>query len=284
MFKKKSAIQISIEGNTDKKIEIPTVIIKYWKQISISALAIVIGLVGVIAYLAAAKKTEDISAEYEAVLNQMQQQNRKLNSSQLETQQDILEAKKSFMMIDSTIQIINGKMKKRGIQTKLALANTGGPKEKDEESIVLLSEYYKNLLTTVEKRISSIPLGKPHSGEITSRFGYRSNPFTGRGREMHSGIDFRGRMGEPIRVTADGIVTFAGYEGEYGYVVKVKHQHGYETRYAHLVRTQVKKGQQLEVGAVVGLLGNTGRSTGPHLHYEILKDNKKINPEKFFEL
>ena len=284
MFKKKSAIQIRIEGNNHKSLEIPTILVKYWKQISISALALIITLIGSIAYIAAIKKTEDVSAKYEAALDKINQKNKKLNSSQQETQQDILEAKKSFLKIDSTIEIINGKMKKRGINTKLAFENTGGPVEIDEENIVLLSEYYKNLLTNVEKKMASMPLGKPHSGQITSKFGYRVNPFTRRGREMHSGIDFRGRMGDPIRVTADGTVTFAGYEGEYGYVVKVRHQHGYETRYAHLVRTQVKKGQRIEAGSVVGLLGNSGRSTGPHLHYEILKDNKKVNPEKYFEL
>src|SRR5690606_1519260 len=98
------------------------------------------------------------------------QKNKKLNSSQQETQQDILEAKKSFLKIDSTIEIINGKMKKRGINTKLAFENTGGPTEIDEENIVLLSEYYNELLANVEKKISSIPLGKPHHGQITSRY------------------------------------------------------------------------------------------------------------------
>lgn len=284
MFKKKSAIQISIEGNKDRSLEIPTILVKYWKQISISTLALIIVLIGSVAYMAAVKKAEDVSAQYEVALDKINQKNKKLNTSQLETQQDILEAKKSFIKIDSTIQSINGKMKKRGINTRLAFANTGGPSEIDEENIVLLSEYYENLLANVEKKMASIPLGKPHHGAITSRFGYRVNPFTRRGREMHSGIDFKGRMGEPVRVTADGMVTYAGYEGEYGYVVKVKHQHGYETRYAHLVRTQVKKGQRVDVGSVIGLLGNSGRSTGPHLHYEILKDSKKINPEKYFEL
>ncbi|MCA5006004.1 M23 family metallopeptidase [Sphingobacterium bovistauri] len=284
MFKKKSAVQISIEGNSDKNLEIPTILVKYWKQISISTLALIVTLIGTIAYFAAIKKAEDVSAKYEVALDKIQQKNQKLSSSKQESEQDILEAKKSIMQIDSTIQIINGKLKKRGINTKLAYDNAGGPIERDEENIVLLSEYYKAVLLNVEKKISSIPIGKPHNGHVTSRFGYRVNPFTRRGREMHSGIDFKGRMGEPIRATADGVVSFAGYEGEYGYVVKVKHQYGYETRYAHLVRTQVKGGQKVQAGTVIGLLGNTGRSTGPHLHYEVLKDNKKLNPENYFEL
>ena len=284
MFKKKSAIQISIEGNTDKSLEIPTVIIKYWKQIGVSALALMVILIGTIAYIAALKKADDVREKYETAIGKIQEKNQLLNSSQRESMHDISAAKKSIRKIDSTIKIINGKLKKRGVNTKLAYANMGGPVEKDEENIVLLSEYYKDLLLKVEKKISTIPIGRPHHGHITSRFGYRGNPFSRKGRELHSGVDFKGRMGDPVRATAEGVVIFAGYEGGYGNVVKVKHQHGYETRYAHLVRTSVKKGQRVNVGAVVGLLGNTGRSTGPHIHYEILKDNKKLNPEKYFEL
>lgn len=283
MFKKKSSIQISIEGNKDKKLEIPTIFLRYWKPITASVVVLLVGLVGSITYIAASKKAENVSAQYEEVLSKINQKNKKLNNTQKETEQDILEAKKSFLQIDSTIERINGKMKKRGLST-IALANMGGPIEKDEENIALLGEYYKEMLANVEKKISSMPLGRPHPGNITSRFGYRVNPFTRRGREMHSGIDIKGRMGEPIRVTADGVVSFAGYEGDYGYVVKVQHQNGYETRYAHLVRTQVKKGQRVEAGSVVGLLGNTGRSTGPHLHYEVIKDTKKVNPENYLEL
>lgn len=283
MFKKKSSVHISIEGNKDKSLQIPTVLLKYWKHIATSTVVLLVALISTITYIAANKKVANVSEQYEQVLNQINQKNKKLNSSQKETQQDILEAKKSFLQIDSTIERINGKMKKRGLST-IALANMGGPIEKDEENIALLSEYYKDMLSNIEKKISSMPLGRPHAGKITSRFGYRVNPFTRRGRELHSGIDIKGRIGEPIRVTADGVVTFSGYEGNYGYVVKVKHQNGYETRYAHLVRTQVKRGQRLEAGSVVGLLGNTGRSTGPHLHYEILKNNKKVNPEKYLEL
>ena len=283
MFKKKSSVHISIEGNKDKSLQIPTVLLKYWKYIATSTVVLLVALISTITYIAANKKVANVSEQYEQVLNQINQKNKKLNSSQKETQQDILEAKKSFLQIDSTIERINGKMKKRGLST-IALANMGGPIEKDEENIALLSEYYKDMLSNIEKKISSMPLGRPHAGKITSRFGYRVNPFTRRGRELHSGIDIKGRIGEPIRVTADGVVTFSGYEGNYGYVVKVKHQNGYETRYAHLVRTQVKRGQRVEAGSVVGLLGNTGRSTGPHLHYEILKNNKKVNPEKYLEL
>lgn len=282
MLKKKSSVKISIEGNTEKNLQVPTFLLLYWKQIAISIVALLVISIGTIAYIASEKKAEIISAEYQAKLDKVKNKNKKLNNSQLEVLHDINQAKKSFNQIDSTIEIINGKMRKRGLKT-IALANVGGPVEKDDENIVMLSEYYKDLLKNMDKKISSMPMGRPHNGRITSRFSYRANPFTRRGREKHSGVDFKGRIGDPVRSTADGTVIFAGYEGGYGNVVKIKHKYGYETRYAHLVRTKVKPGQHVGVGTIIGLLGNTGRSTGAHIHYEILKDNKKVNPESYFE-
>lgn len=280
MFKKKSSVQISIEGNKNKCLEIPTVVIKYWKTILLSSIAAIILTIGIIVHLSAQKKARELDKKYAEVFQQLYEKSKSISTTQLENEKEISDVKKTLNKIDSTISIINKKMQKRGLKT-LPLANSGGPVEEDNGDISLLSEYYTNLVLEVEKKLATTPLGRPHQGVITSRFGYRRNPFTNRGREMHSGIDFKGKIGEPVRVTADGKVTFAGYEGDYGYVVKVKHKNGYETRYAHLIRPLVKKNQKVEAGTPIGLLGNTGRSTGPHLHYEILKNNKKINPEKY---
>lgn len=137
---------------------------------------------------------------------------------------------------------------------------------------------------TLLQALERTPLGLPHGGAITSRFGLRPNPFTGRGRESHSGLDFRGRTGEPIRATAKGRVVFAGTQGGYGKVVRVRHGSGYETLYAHLSKINVKVGQRLHAGETVGLLGSTGRSTGPHLHYEVIQRGKRLDPEKFLSL
>lgn len=282
MLKKKSSILISIEGYSDKNLFVPTFVVKYWKNIAISTLAVVMTFLGTLLYVNSEKEKE-MNSKFEATLNQVNQKNKLLSIKKDENEKDILEAKKSFNKIDSTLEIINKKMKNRGLKT-IALANAGGPTEVDEENIDLLSEYYEEVLKDLDNKLSSIPIGIPHHGKVTSKFGYRANPFTNRGREMHSGVDLKGRTGDPIRVTASGTVTFSGYEGEYGNVVKVKHQNGYETRYAHLSKTKVKKGQRVDVGNTIGLLGNTGRSTGPHLHYEVLKNSKKINPEKYFKL
>lgn len=283
MLKKKSSVHISIEGQSDKKLEIPTFFLKQWKNILIAALTVIVGTVGSLIYLTTAKNAEDISSQYEASLDKVKEEKRLLSLSQTETEKTVEEAIKSFGKIDSTLEIINSKMKKRGLKT-ISLPHAGGPVENDMANIELLTDYYEDALKELDKKLSSIPLGIPHPGRVSSRFGYRANPFTNRGKEMHSGIDLKGRTGDLIKTTASGRVLFAGYEGQYGYVVKIKHANGYETRYAHLSRTLVKKGDKIEAGNTVGLLGSTGRSTGPHLHYEILKNNKKINPEKYFSL
>ncbi|SKB87134.1 Murein DD-endopeptidase MepM and murein hydrolase activator NlpD, contain LysM domain [Sphingobacterium nematocida] len=282
MLKKKSSVLICIEGHKDKSLQVPTLIVKHWKNIALSALVLIIASLGSILYLSN-KQEKDLNSKYEATLDQVNQKNLQLALKKNETDRDIIEAKKSFNKIDSTLERINEKMKNRGLKT-IALQNAGGPIEIDEENIDLLSEYYEEALKDLDKKLSNIPIGIPHNGKVTSKFGYRSNPFTNRGREMHSGVDLKGSTGDPVKATATGKVTFAGYDGDYGYVVKVKHQNGYETRYAHLSKTKVKQGQSIDAGKTIGLLGSTGRSTGPHLHYEILKNDKKINPEKYFKL
>lgn len=282
MLKKKSSVLICIEGHKDKSLQVPTMIVKHWKNIALSVLALIIASLGSILYLSN-KQEKDLNSKYEATLDQVNQKNRQLALKKDETDRDIIEAKKSFNKIDSTLERINEKMKNRGLKT-IALQNAGGPIEIDEENIDLLSEYYEEALKDLDKKLSNIPIGIPHNGKVTSKFGYRSNPFTNRGREMHSGVDLKGNTGDPVKATATGKVTFAGYDGDYGYVVKVKHQNGYETRYAHLSKTKVKQGQSIDAGKTIGLLGSTGRSTGSHLHYEILKNDKKINPEKYFKL
>jgi len=283
MLKNKSKVSISIEGFTDKSLKVPTFLLQYWKQVTVSALALIAMLLSSIFYLAAKQKTDSISLQYEASLNKEKEKLRAINQDRMESKKDMSLAKESLNKIDSTIEIINAKMKRRGLKA-LPLANVGGPVETDEGGIELLGEYYENVLKELDKKLSSFPLGTPHPGPITSKFSYRANPFTNRGRELHAGVDLKGKTGDAIKVTAAGTVIFAGYEGGYGKVVKVKHANGYETRYAHLSKTIAKVGQKVDVGTTIGLLGSTGRSTGPHVHYEILKDNKKINPESHFKL
>ncbi len=121
------------------------------------------------------------------------------------------------------------------------------------------------------------------STDISSTYGYRRDPFTRRSA-YHAGVDIAGDRGDPIYVTADGIVSFAGYDSAYGYNVLVRHDSGLTTRYAHMLKNlHVKTGDQVKQGDQVGELGSTGRSTGPHLHYEVIKNGKTIDPMPYMD-
>jgi murein DD-endopeptidase MepM/ murein hydrolase activator NlpD len=130
--------------------------------------------------------------------------------------------------------------------------------------------------------VEQLPLRRPMQGEIdmSSNFGYRVDPFT-RGPAMHTGIDFRAEHGSPIRATAPGKVVTAEYSGGYGNMVEIEHAGGITTRYAHMSAILVSEGQMVTSGAIVGRVGSTGRSTGPHLHYETRVDGDAVNPIRF---
>ncbi len=125
------------------------------------------------------------------------------------------------------------------------------------------------------------PSIRPVRGWISSGFGYRRSPFTGK-REFHRGLDIVNRKGSPVVVTADGRVKFAGHNGGYGNLVVVDHGMGVETKYGHLYRIEVKVGDKVIRGQEIGALGNTGRSTGPHLHYEIVVSKHAVDPHQYF--
>ena len=120
----------------------------------------------------------------------------------------------------------------------------------------------------------------PASGPIVSRFGMRSDPFTGQPR-MHNGIDIDAPMGAPILATEAGTVTFAGERGGFGQLVIVDHGNGVETYYAHQSRIDVAVGDPVLAGQQLGAIGSTGRSTGPHLHFEVRIDGTPVDPEAF---
>ncbi len=140
-----------------------------------------------------------------------------------------------------------------------------------------------NRIDSYLKKADAIPLGRPINGRITSSFGKRRDPFNGR-ISFHDGIDIKGRKGEKIYATAGGVVTIAGRKGGYGKYLELHHEDGYVTAYAHMHKILVKRGQRVKRGDVIGLVGNTGRSTGPHLHYEIRRNNKLLNPKKYVQV
>jgi murein DD-endopeptidase MepM/ murein hydrolase activator NlpD len=134
-----------------------------------------------------------------------------------------------------------------------------------------------------EQGLEGIPQVMPADGGlITSGFGYRPDPFTG-GGAFHPGLDFKGAYGAPIHAAAEGLVSFVGQIRGYGNVVEISHGNGLLTRYAHMSKTMAHTGQQVAAGDVIGAIGSTGRSTGPHLHFEVRINNSVVNPRPFLE-
>ena len=132
------------------------------------------------------------------------------------------------------------------------------------------------------RTLAAVPVRKPIFGEIdmSSPFGMRMDPFV-KGPAIHTGIDMRGDTGDPVRATAAGTVEVAGWNGGYGKMVEIDHGNGFSTRYGHLSEVEVKAGQTVRTGQVIGKIGSTGRSTGPHLHYETRVDGDAVDPQKF---
>jgi murein DD-endopeptidase MepM/ murein hydrolase activator NlpD len=145
-------------------------------------------------------------------------------------------------------------------------------------------EDYETILAHLEsasEQLHTTPSLKPvNVGFVSSRFGWRMDPITGR-RTLHRGVDYSARMGTPVMVTADGVVTFSGVWQTYGNVIEVSHGKGIVTRYAHLQRRLVQKGQRVTRGDVIGRVGSTGRSTFSHLHYEIEQAGERVDPLRF---
>lgn len=134
--------------------------------------------------------------------------------------------------------------------------------------------------------IEAIPTIQPVKNKdltrIASGFGYRSDPFT-KARKMHFGMDFTAKRGTPVYATGNGVVKRADSRSSgFGKHIRIDHGFGYISLYAHLSKYNVRRGQKVKRGDIIGYVGNTGRSAGPHLHYEIIKDNKKIDPLNFY--
>lgn len=138
-------------------------------------------------------------------------------------------------------------------------------------------------MSALERGLDQIPQYMPADiGLISSGFGYRRDPFNGRAA-MHSGLDFRGPTGSPIVAAAAGTVSFVGRKSGYGKVVEIDHGAGMVTRYAHMSRFNTQVGQPVNPGDLIGAIGSTGRSTGPHLHFEVRINGRAVNPRPFLE-
>lgn len=161
---------------------------------------------------------------------------------------------------------------------RLVSDHDGGLDPRFERMVLSLSR-----MASLERGLQEIPQVMPADiNSISSGFGYRRDPFNGHAA-MHAGLDFRAPYGAPIRAAADGTVSFVGQKSGYGNVVEVSHGNGMITRYAHMSRFGSRVGQDVKAGEVIGAIGNSGRSTGPHLHFEVRINGRAVNPRPFLE-
>jgi murein DD-endopeptidase MepM/ murein hydrolase activator NlpD len=159
--------------------------------------------------------------------------------------------------------------------------NSGGPlsiAEMDPEDAEIEKQLRAIIATSNQ---ASIPALWAHMGKINNEFGFRRNPFGGRTYEFHTGMDIDGERGDKVIAPANGVITEAGWKGGYGNMIEVDHGNGLKTRYGHLSRIDVSVGDSITRGQVMAAVGSTGRSTGPHLHYELRLNDRPINPRRF---
>jgi len=156
--------------------------------------------------------------------------------------------------------------------------NSGGPEE--NEQVDGETSEIENQIIAIRANIDPafMPSIWPHAGKINNEFGFRRNPFGGRTYEFHPGMDIDGERGDLVVAPANGVVIKAGWTGGYGNMLEIDHGNGLTTRYGHLSKIESAVGDQITRGQLIAYIGSTGRSTGPHLHYELRLNDKSINP------
>ena len=216
--------------------------------------------------------------------------------SKLEQELKLIEEKDSELRTYATLAPLSDDVKAKGVGG--STIEDSSTEDLDGSSIMLLKDRVDSLAFAVdiqkdsyntifnkiksnEKMFRHIPSIAPVKGYIGSRYGYRTDPIDGK-RRMHSGLDFPVNLNTDVVATGDGVVTKAQYDSGWGKYIKIDHGYGYETIYAHLWKINVKKGQKVKRGDKIGKSGNSGRAAGFHLHYEVHKNNKTVDPLRYF--
>ncbi|HIQ25588.1 MAG TPA: hypothetical protein EYH43_06385 [Persephonella sp.] len=228
----------------------------------------------------ASKKCEEKAKQLEENLNKLEKSLTEKDKQLKQAQEENKKLLGKLKDIEEKIKKANKALRRKGIKISLP---QGGIYITNLKDINLYTKKLELNLEKILKTMQDYPVGVPLYGRITSRFGWRKDPFTGK-RAFHSGLDFRASYKQPVFATANGKVVYAGWGKGYGKMVKIKHKYGYTTLYAHLYYIKVRSGQRVKAGQIIGYAGSTGRSTGVHLHYEIRRYGKLINPIKFLYL
>ena len=283
-----STVIVTGKGRSQtRSFTIKTKYLIHWKSYMFSALGfigiLIASLVGLYSYSSVQGKKAKSMEEQLARLEKSTNHRLQATPSAVSTKDSAARTESSLSEIQSKMKKINEYLQKRGVKG-FSSAAIGGDKESNDfspkERLSLYNEYLVRVLTGLK----TTPLGYPHVGSITSRFGYRPDPVERGNTELHAGMDIRGDKGETVRSTANGKVIWADWYGGYGNCVRIAHGNGYSTLYGHLSALNVKNGQSIQAGDIIGYIGSTGRSTAPHLHYEVRLNNKPINPNRFLSL
>jgi len=258
-----------------KPLQVSNRLILHWRKYVAGIVILFMALVAAVVYL--------VSLQNVQLLKQLTLSRKLHNLHSMISQVDTSSIKEKFTKIDTELSNINDYLKARGIKPAIKI-NEGGEPNDDIISDDEISDFYIKYLDRIGYDLSHTPLGMPFQGRITSTFGHRENPFGGSNVETHKGLDISGPIGSPVKAMAEGTVEFAGRRGGFGNCIMLKHANGFETLYGHLSEIKVRVGEKIEIGQTIGKIGSTGRSTGPHLHYEIHKNGHQINPQSFLTL
>jgi murein DD-endopeptidase MepM/ murein hydrolase activator NlpD len=271
MKHKTSVLIVNSKEKTAKVRQVPTHIIVHWRKYAVFFSLFVVSFFLVSGFLI----YQNTSQFYKEKLER---------ANYVRSRIDLHKALTAFTTIDSGMFRINSFLEEKGLR-KLKMENVGGIGiDFDITYINEFADFYQQQVLGLENALNLAPIGKPFDGKITSGYGYRLNPFTGMGSEFHSGVDFKGIVGDSIKTTGAGVVTFAGFKNGYGRCIIIEHEENLQTLYGHLWQIHVKEGEYVKSGQLIGLMGNSGRSKGPHLHYEIIMNGEKINPIKYVNI
>ena len=269
-----TVLLVSNDRDETKSFNIPTIHVQRYKIYFVSLLSLVVFTIGLISFQ---------YINLNSFSNEKEQLLKKIASMENDVKLvDSLNIKTNINKIENNIMFINNYLKERGV--KAGNKDIGGEPDTNRKYDLAIYEFYNNYTALLLATASNLPLGYPFFGEMRSDYGYRPNPFGGRGSEFHKGIDWKGDVGDTVRCTGDGEIINADWDKGYGKCVKIKHTSGIECLYGHLSEFNVTAGQKVKAGDVIGFIGSTGRSTGPHLHYEIRVNGIDINPHYFLTL
>jgi len=265
---------VSNDRDETKSFNIPTIHIKRFRYYFVSFVSLVVLTIALITYLFL--NINSFSNEKELLF-------KKISSMENDVKLvDSLNIKTKINNIENNIMFINKYLQERGV--KPGNKDIGGEVDSVREYDLSVYEFYNNYTALLLATTNNLPIGYPFFGEMRSDYGYRSNPFGGGGSEFHKGIDLKGNIGDTVKCTGEGIVEKADWDKGYGKCITIKHTSGIECLFGHLSEFNVTAGQKVKAGDVIGFIGSTGRSTGPHLHYEIRVNGIDINPHYFLTL